>query len=140
MNKRIKELAEQCFFTKDKYGLYWDENANADGIDLEKFAELIVQECILTIQKGITRDGNTTEKYLRSMEHIKHIRGRFGLCSLCGGKMFPGVAIKPRFRPQYTSQPAQPIRNRHDTLEIINVLKCSVCGASETNDNQAVDS
>ena len=127
MNKRIKELAKQSGL------IQYESDAKMEKV--EKFAELIVQECILTIQKGITRDGNTTEKYLRSMEHIKHIRGHFGLCSLCGGKMFPGVAIKPRFRPQYTSQPAQPIRNRHDTLEIINVLKCSVCGASETNED-----
>ena len=45
----------------------------------EKFAELIVQECILTIQMGITRDGHNTEKYIRSMKHIKQIKEHFGV-------------------------------------------------------------
>ena len=46
MNERIQELAEQAGFSKDKYDLYWDDDANAEGVDLEKFAELIVRECM----------------------------------------------------------------------------------------------
>ena len=46
MNERITELALQAGFSKDKYSLYWDEDANANGVDLEKFAELIVRECL----------------------------------------------------------------------------------------------
>ena len=46
MNERIKELARQAGFSKDKYGLYWDADANAEGVDLEKFAELIIAECM----------------------------------------------------------------------------------------------
>ena len=46
MNERIKELATQAGFSKDKYGLYWDADANAEGVDLEKFAELIIAECM----------------------------------------------------------------------------------------------
>jgi hypothetical protein len=40
MNKRIKELAEQAKFT-------WVENDKdiTGGVDLEKFAELIIKEC-----------------------------------------------------------------------------------------------
>ena len=45
MNERIRQLAEQAGFSKDKYDLYWDDDANAEGVDLEKFAELIVREC-----------------------------------------------------------------------------------------------
>ena len=45
MNERIRVLAEQAGFSKDKYDLYWDEDANAEGVDLEKFAELIIAEC-----------------------------------------------------------------------------------------------
>ena len=45
MNERIKQLAEQAGFSQDKYDLYWDDDANAEGVDLEKFAELIVREC-----------------------------------------------------------------------------------------------
>jgi hypothetical protein len=48
MNERIEKLAKQAGFSKDKYDLYWDEDANAEGVDLEKFAELIVRECINT--------------------------------------------------------------------------------------------
>ena len=41
MNERIKELAEQC------YHRYSEHN-----IDLEKFAELIVADCIDTIRES----------------------------------------------------------------------------------------
>ena len=46
MNEQIQKLAEQAGFSKDKYDLYWDDDANAEGVDLEKFAELIVRECL----------------------------------------------------------------------------------------------
>ena len=70
MNERIQELAKQC----------WDERPEGQlHFDNEKFAELIVAECILTIQMGITRDGHNTEKYLRSIKHIKQIKEHFGV-------------------------------------------------------------
>ena len=84
MNERIRELAKQAgahFSTqtltsnpvqyRESIGL-WDKN-------IEKFAELLVQECILTIQMGITRDGTKTEKFIRSMTHIKDIKEHFGV-------------------------------------------------------------
>ena len=48
MNERIKELAEQAGMTNDKFGMYFAKDFDshcADGVDLEKFAELIVREC-----------------------------------------------------------------------------------------------
>lgn len=45
MNNRIEELAKEAGFSKDKYSLYWDDDANAEGVDLEKFAELVINEC-----------------------------------------------------------------------------------------------
>lgn len=48
MNDRIKELAEQAGMTADKFGMFFAKDYDshcADGVDLEKFAELIVQEC-----------------------------------------------------------------------------------------------
>jgi hypothetical protein len=66
MNERIQELAVQVYGSA----------ATAQEI---KFAELIVAECILTIQMGITRDGHNTEKYLRSIKHIKQIKEHFGV-------------------------------------------------------------
>ena len=83
MNEQIRQLAEQA----KKYAL----DAMIKITDKEqalkvysetydtKFAELIVQECILTIQMGITRDGHNTEKYLRSVKHIKQIKEHFGV-------------------------------------------------------------
>jgi hypothetical protein len=46
MNERIRELAEQAKFT-------WVENDKdiTGGVDLEKFAELIVQECVGIVAK-----------------------------------------------------------------------------------------
>ena len=70
MHKRIHDLALQAG------GSHYPD---VGGKTLEKFAELIVRECILTIQMGITRDGPNTEKYLRSMKHIKQIKEHFGV-------------------------------------------------------------
>ena len=71
----IIELAEKSGSTHKQnlgvYQFYEDE--------LSRFAELIIQECILTIQMGITRDGHNTEKYLRSIKHIEQIKEHFGV-------------------------------------------------------------
>ena len=46
MNERIKLLAEQAGMTDDKFGMYFAKDKHReDGVDLEKFTELIVQEC-----------------------------------------------------------------------------------------------
>jgi hypothetical protein len=48
MNPIIKQLADQADMTDDKYGMYFAKDFDshcADGVDLEKFAELIIQEC-----------------------------------------------------------------------------------------------
>lgn len=44
----------------------------------EKFAELIIKECIYTLQCGIPRDGHTSENF-RSREHIRDIADKFGI-------------------------------------------------------------
>ena len=52
MNERIKELAEQAGMTDDKFGMYFAKDKhNEDGVDLEKFAELIVEECVSICEK-----------------------------------------------------------------------------------------
>ena len=43
-----------------------------------KFAELIVKECIYTLQLKIVRNGNTPEN-LRSREHIGDLGEKFGI-------------------------------------------------------------
>jgi hypothetical protein len=46
MNERIKELAEQAGYTKDMFGVgHWDMP------ECQKFAELIVRECISVVDK-----------------------------------------------------------------------------------------
>ena len=52
MNERLKELAEQAGMTDDKFGMYFAKDKhNEDGVDLEKFAELFVAECMEQINK-----------------------------------------------------------------------------------------
>ena len=46
MNERIKQLAEQAGMTDDKFGMFFAKDKHdEDGVDLEKFAELIVNQC-----------------------------------------------------------------------------------------------
>jgi hypothetical protein len=46
MNERIEQLAEQAGMIIDKYGLARDAQTGLeDGVDIYKFAELIVREC-----------------------------------------------------------------------------------------------
>lgn len=76
MNERIKQLAIQAV------GKGFETFATSDFDSqekIQKFAELIVRECILTIQMGITHDGRDAEKYLRSMKHIRQIKKHFGV-------------------------------------------------------------
>jgi hypothetical protein len=63
MNERIKELAEQCYY---RY---------SDNIDLEKFAELIVRECIAQCEK------NAEHEYLGTGSKLSafNIREHFGI-------------------------------------------------------------
>jgi hypothetical protein len=78
MSLKILEIAENAGFilTENKKSVDW--SGNYDDA-LVNFSNLIVQECISTIQMGVTRDGHNTEKYLRSMKHIKDIKEHFGV-------------------------------------------------------------
>jgi hypothetical protein len=78
MSLKIIEIAESAGFilTDNKKSVDWSSNYDDALVNLGK---LIVQECIVTIQMGITRDGHNTEKYLRSMKHIKNIKEHFGV-------------------------------------------------------------
>jgi hypothetical protein len=58
MNERIEQLASQAGMLRDKYGLYWNAHDNPDdGVDLEKFTELIVRECIDWCNANARDDG-----------------------------------------------------------------------------------
>ena len=78
MNEQIEKLITEAFFDESTNGP--DEKMYTLGErKMQLFAELIVKECILTIQKGISLDGNTTEKFLRTMKHLKDIKEHFGI-------------------------------------------------------------
>ncbi len=83
MNKQIRALIDQAgwtnAYTDPKYGfepVFEGEDRNLACI--EKFAELIVKECIYTLQLKIVRNGNTPEN-LRSREHIRDLGEKFGI-------------------------------------------------------------
>jgi hypothetical protein len=61
MNERIKEFAKQTL-SKDQFGLW----LAGDG-DIEKFTELIVQECLMKINGAKIRN----ESYDELIERIK---------------------------------------------------------------------
>ena len=72
MNKRMRELAEQAGMLRDKFGLYQDARDPDDGVDLEKFAELIVQEAIAVVSKRYKGDYNREDmELLRCIEDLK---------------------------------------------------------------------
>ena len=71
MNQRIKEISVKAGFPE------WSNHAIE--FELEKFAELIVQECVLGIKMTMVRDGYDTKHYLQSIKHIDYIRKQFGV-------------------------------------------------------------
>jgi hypothetical protein len=61
MNNRLKELYRSC---RSKESLASQDEFNSDnvllGLEIEKFAELIVRECIVAVEKTPTRHAYTT--------------------------------------------------------------------------------
>ena len=77
MNERIKELMHEAVrFRLDPDSKQYEAQVSPE--DLEVFAELIVRECIYTLQLKIVRNGNTPEN-LRSREHIRDLGEKFGI-------------------------------------------------------------
>lgn len=70
MNERIRQLIVKHFGLQ----LYYEGQAG----QIEKFAELIVQECIRTVQLKIVRNGSTPEN-IRSRQHVEDIAKKFGI-------------------------------------------------------------
>ena len=85
MNERIKELAEQAgiSLSQKDYSYYWVESAE----DIEKFAELIVQECaqlILDKKMGDLGDNPGVKEWEEGYNEAVHdcyylIRKHFGV-------------------------------------------------------------
>ena len=70
MNERIKELEQQC--------VYWDADEETYEFDREKFAELIVQECVRVCNKVYFDDYPDAEDFERS-EEGEAIKQHFGV-------------------------------------------------------------
>lgn len=70
MNDRIKELASQC----------WDRRLDGMHFDQEKFAELVVRQCIREVEglEIVVEDGY--EQWNRAVAHAGlHLRDHFGV-------------------------------------------------------------
>jgi hypothetical protein len=69
MNKRIREFAEQC----------WDQRLDGRYFDQEKFAELIVKECV-SIVDGMADPEVDSDRYIWAIENTSHeIKKHFGV-------------------------------------------------------------
>jgi hypothetical protein len=74
MNERVKVLAEQATIkTSHRYQTWGDRIATEtkEVFDKEKFAELIVQECIDIIAPYSVRMSRPGEEYLHPIQEIK---------------------------------------------------------------------
>jgi hypothetical protein len=82
MNNRIKELAEEAdlaYIDVDTSRLKTHFSAYSDiEIEVEKFAESIVKECLYTIQLAVVRNGPTPENQ-RTHKHLNDIAEKFGI-------------------------------------------------------------
>ena len=70
MNERIKELEQQC--------VYWDADDETYEFDREKFAELIVRDCVRVCNKVYFDDYPDAEDFERS-EEGEAIKRHFGV-------------------------------------------------------------
>ena len=70
MNERIRELEQQC--------VYWDADDETYEFDREKFAELIVRDCVRICNKVYFDDYPDAEDFERS-EEGEAIKRHFGV-------------------------------------------------------------
>lgn len=71
MNERIKELALQAGAGE------WGDSVVPAMMDIEKFADLIVQECINTVQKRFMGDLNRED--MEVLRCVSELKNRFGV-------------------------------------------------------------
>ena len=70
MNERIRELEQQC--------VYWDADDETYEFDREKFAELIIQDCVRVCNKVYFDNYPDAEDFERS-EEGEAIKQHFGV-------------------------------------------------------------
>jgi hypothetical protein len=75
MNERIKELSKQATKTTTRTGAFGLQQSESK-VDLEKFAELIVQECIAVASK---QRNPTNLNYKPSEQFVDELKLHFGV-------------------------------------------------------------
>jgi hypothetical protein len=75
MNERIKELAEQCRI--ETYGV--NGELLAADFDEQKFAELLVKECVQSIEKTIETNCDTDSEKMGCEFAITDMLAHFGV-------------------------------------------------------------
>ena len=89
MKERVKQLAEQAGMTDDKFGMFFAKDKhNEDGVDLEKFVELIVREC-MELTRWKEYDMSTEQRIRHSVyrdikEHFEIKEPSGWVCPKCG--------------------------------------------------------
>lgn len=73
MNERIRELVEQSYVKVRGHGAF-GESETYHQVDLEKFAELIIQECA-----ELTLDYKNDDHYNGWLDYRDKIRQHFGV-------------------------------------------------------------
>ena len=73
MNERIKQLYEQSMEQHVSNNMAWEE------LNPEKFAELIVRECVIRAEREWIRNGSDTEHNKAITGVIKSIKEHFGV-------------------------------------------------------------
>jgi len=71
VNERIKELALQAGAGE------WGDSVVPAMMDIEKFAELIVRECINTVQKRFMGDNNRED--MEVLRCVSELKNEFGV-------------------------------------------------------------
>ena len=71
MNERIKKLAVQAQILADKFQEQWKAGPSSEEFFHQKFAELIVQECVDIISPYTVRMSRPGEEYLHPINEIK---------------------------------------------------------------------
>ena len=80
MNERIRELAEQATIITSYQYQTWGDRTGIDykeQFDKEKFAELIVRECIGVVNKRYTGDQNREDMEVRRC--VGDLKKHFGV-------------------------------------------------------------
>lgn len=73
MNDRVKELAEKAGMTDDKYGMFFaKEKHNEDGVDLQKFSELLVWECAKFLEDNSGYDQSNNSWHPEPEDLLQH--------------------------------------------------------------------